>query len=194
MLKVSPRRDPDQLERFVEDYSQRGYQFAFGLCGNGEDAKELVQEAFYRVFKSWDRYDQSQPLEAWFLSILRHVYLDSVKRCERRRGLSLDAPLVADREDGATLAENLADPGEEEILERLARESDAALVRQALDGLQVEHKAILTLCDVEGLGYEEIARVLDCPLGTVRSRISRARAALTKAVLETTREVDAHGM
>ena len=92
------------MERFVADYSERGFQFACGLCGNSEEAKELVQEAFCRVFRSWDRYDQSQPLDSWFLTILRNVYVDSVKRHERRFGVRLDAALVRDGEDGDTFS------------------------------------------------------------------------------------------
>ena len=178
----------------MADYSEKGYQFAYGLCGNGEEAKELVQEAFCRVFRSWDRYDPSHPLEAWFLSILRNVYVDSVKRYERRYGISLDAPVSQEREDGASFAESLADRREEAVLDRLSREKMIAEVRQAMESLTTEHKAILTLCDLEGLSYEAIGEVLGCPLGTVRSRINRARAALKKAVLDTAKEVDAHGM
>jgi RNA polymerase sigma-70 factor (ECF subfamily) len=192
---MSPERDQDQLERLVQEHSERGFQFAYGLCGNCEEAKELVQEAFYRVFRSWDRYDRAQPLESWFLTILRNVYVDSVRRSEHRYAVRLDAALMTEQGDGATLGETLADRNEEAILDRLTRESEAARVRRAMDSLTVEHKAILTLFDVDGLGYERIAEVLDCPLGTVRSRLSRARAALKSAILKSDQqEVQSHGM
>ncbi|MCX5794093.1 MAG: RNA polymerase sigma factor [Elusimicrobia bacterium] len=191
---MSPKRDPAQMERLVEEHSERGYQFAYGLCGNSEEAKELVQEAFYRVFRSWDRYDRSQPLETWFLTILRNIYVDSVRSCEHRFGVRLDAALAPEQGDGATLADSLADTKEEAVLERLTRESQLAEVRQALDSLTMEHKAILTLFDVDGLGYEQIAEALDCPLGTVRSRLSRARRALKRAILKSEPEVEHHGM
>jgi RNA polymerase sigma-70 factor (ECF subfamily) len=184
------------LERFVSEYSERAYQFAYGLCGNSEEAKELVQESFFRVFRSWGSYDPSQSLEGWFLSILKNVYTDSVRRYDHRYGLSLDAPLVSDHrgEEGTILAERLADEREEAVLDRLTREGTAHDVRRALAGLRVEYKAVLTLCDCEGLSYEQISEALDLPLGTVRSRINRAREALKAAILETSKEVDAHGM
>ncbi|HAM36314.1 MAG TPA: hypothetical protein DEB40_05640 [Elusimicrobia bacterium] len=191
MLGVSPARNQEVLEKFVADYSERGYQFAFGLCRNAEDAKELVQEAFCRVFRKWNQYDSSQPLEAWFISILRNVYMDSVKRYERRCVLSLDATLD---EDGGSLSDCLADANEEEVLDRISRQRMAVEVQKALRGLKVEYKAILTLYDVEGLTYERIAQVLQCPLGTVRSRISRARSALKEAVLRMGKEVNGYGM
>ena len=182
------------MERLVDQYSERGYQFAFGLCGNSEESKELVQEAFYRVFRSWSRVDRTQPLECLFLTILRNVYVDSVKRSEHRHGVGLDTVLRPEHEDGATLAETLADPKEEAVLERLTRESQLVQLRRAFGGLSVEHKAILNLFDVDGLGYDQIAVALDCPLGTVRSRLSRARAALKSAILKSDQEVQHHGM
>jgi RNA polymerase sigma-70 factor (ECF subfamily) len=172
------------MEQLVTAHAEHGYHFAYQLCGNTEEAKELVQEAFYRVFRSWDSYDSSQPLEAWFLSILRNVYVDHARSAERRHGVHLDAVLLPDHEDGCTLADSLADRGEEAVLDRLARESELAEVQRALKGLKTEYQAIITLFDVQGLGYEQIAEALDCPLGTVRSRLNRARAALKKAVLE----------
>ena len=187
-------RGQEELERFVAEYSERGYQFAYSLCGNGEEAKELVQESFCRVFRNWGQYDRAQSMEGWFLGILRNVYVDSVRRYERRCGVSLDAVLDPGREESASLAESLADSREEAVLDRLSRESLGEQVRAALDSLRAEYRAVLTLCDMEGMGYEDIAEVLGCPLGTVRSRINRARAALKKVLLETIGEEAAHGL
>ena len=65
-----------ELERFIREYAERAFQFAFRLCGNAEQAKELTQEAFFRLIRKWDQYDPSQPLEGWFLTVLRNVYYD----------------------------------------------------------------------------------------------------------------------
>lgn len=175
------------IERFIEQYSERAFQVAFHLCGNAEDAKELVQEGFLRLIKGWQRYDQSQPLENWYLTILRNLYYDNLKRYERRHGVSLDAPIG---ETGSeSFAEVLADGAEMPLLERLERKETADEVQRAMRTLTEEHRAILTLGDLEGLGYEQLASVLDCPLGTVRSRMNRARAALKKALLKQDQEV-----
>lgn len=172
------------IEQFIETFADRGYQFAYRLCGSAEEAKELVQESFYRVIRKWDQYDRTQPLESWFLTILRHVYYDSLRRSERRLGVSMDAPL----QDPLTgeevpLAEAVADPGEESALDRLTREETAAEVRSAIDALSLEHRAVLLLADLDGRNYEEISAVLDCPQGTVRSRLCRARAALKRELI-----------
>ena len=171
------------LERFIREYSQRAFQFAYRLCGNTEQAKELVQEAFVRVICKWDQYDLSQSLENWFLTILRNVYYDNLKRFERRSSISLDSP-CGDEDESMTLAETIADPNEPSLLVRLEREEAKAEVREVLESLSPEYKAILALCDMQALSYEQIAAVLDCPLGTVRSRLCRARTAFKKKFLE----------
>ena len=79
-LSDTAKRIPEEanarLERFVREYADQGFQFAVRLCGNTEEAKELVQEAFYRVLRHWESYDPAQSLENWFLTILRNVYYD----------------------------------------------------------------------------------------------------------------------
>lgn len=160
-------------------YGERAFQFAYRLSGNIEEAKDLVQEAFRRLLDRWERYDPSQPLDAWFFTILRHLFLDGRKRYERRHAVSLDRPPAGRDEDASSYSDVLADR-EEAVLDRLQREEAAAEVRRALDGLSFEHRAVLVLCDMEQMSYEEIARTLAVPLGTVRSRVNRARAALRR--------------
>ena len=173
------------IERFIAEYSERGYRFAYHLCGNAEDAKELVQEAFVRLLKHGDRYDDGQPFEKWFLTVLKNLYFDGMARYERRHGVSLDAPAGGPGDPEArTLAETVADARDEGLLDRLLREEAREEVRSAMAALSPDHRAVLALCDIEGLGYETIASVLDCPLGTVRSRLNRAREALKRIILE----------
>ena len=184
----------ERLARFIAEYAEKGYQFAYGLCGSPEEAKELLQEAFYRLVRKRAQYDPGQSMDNWFMAILRNVYVDSVKRYERRQGVSLDVLVPGGPEEGLSFADVLPDDREEAALDRLARQDDVGLVRLAMECLSTGHKAILTLCDLQGLKYEEVAQVLDCPLGTVRSRMNRARAALKKAILGVCKEVDDHGM
>lgn len=174
------------FEDFVREYGERAYRCAYRLCGDTEEAKDLVQEAFTRVLSRWDRYDGSQPLEGWFFTILRHVFIDDRRRCDRSRVVSLDGrPGSPGEEEGASLGQTLADD-EEAVLSRMEREDAVSAVRSALGSLSREHREILTLCDMEGFSYEEIARVLAVPVGTVRSRVSRARDALRRKVMEGT--------
>lgn len=178
----------EQLEKFVEECGPAAYDFAWQLCGSQEEAKELVQAAFVRAFDNWDRYDAAQPFQTWLLGILRNLYLDGVKRYERRHGVSLDAEIPDG--DGLTFADAVSDPREEAVLDRLERERRSEDLRRALAEISPEHRALLTLCDIQGLTYAEAGTVLGSPLGTIRSRMARARAALKKKLLATAREVE----
>jgi len=169
------------LENFVEDYGERAFQFAFRLSGNVEEAKDLVQEAFCRMMRNWDRYDPAQALDAWFMSIMKNIHFDHRRRFEARNVVSLYGGRQGGEEEASGPADAV-DSGEEALLDRLERDETAGLVQEALAGLSPEHRDILSLCDMEGLTYEEIASVAGIAKGTVRSRVSRAREALRRAL------------
>jgi RNA polymerase sigma-70 factor (ECF subfamily) len=171
----------DHLERFVDEYGDHAYSFAYSLCGNETDAKELVQEAFVRIFDRADRFDPTKSLESWFMTILKNLFLDGRRRWERKNGISLDVPVG---EDGLTVADSIADSREAALLDRLEREEETARVRRALESLTPDFRAVLTLVDVECIGYDNAAAALGWRVGTVRSRLSRARAALRARLLE----------
>jgi RNA polymerase sigma-70 factor (ECF subfamily) len=171
----------DDLERFVDEYGDHAYSFAYSLCGNETDAKELVQEAFVRIFDRAERYDPAKSLESWFMTILKNIFLDGTRRWERKNGLSLDVAVGA---EGLTVADSIADEREVALLERLEREEETARVRRAVGSLPKDLRAVLTLVDVEQIGYDNAAEALGWKVGTVRSRLSRARAALRTRLLE----------
>ena len=162
------------LESFIRDSGNKAYQFAYSLAGNCEEAHDLVQEALYRVMMAWDRYETCKPLEAWFTTILRNAFLDGRKRYERKHAVSLDCPIEADGKRGYT--DVIADK-EESIPKSLERKEAGSLARLALGLMSREQREVLTLCDMEGLRYDKVAAALRVPVGTVRSRVFRARQA-----------------
>ncbi|MBI4060926.1 MAG: RNA polymerase sigma factor [Elusimicrobia bacterium] len=167
-------------EALIDANANKAYCFAMGLCGNEDEAKELVQEAFIKAMDRIDTHDPSLPFEAWFLTVLKHLYLDGMKKYEKRHGQSLDLPLD---ESGLTVADGVADIQEMSLLDRLEREENARLVRRAMRALTPDARAVLLMIDLEGLSYERTAAVMGCPLNTLRSRIVRARAALKERLL-----------
>lgn len=171
----------DALERFVDEFGDHAYSFAYSLCGNETDAKELVQHAFVKVFDKAGSFNASQSLESWYMTVLKNLFLDGTRSWDRKRGVSMDEVVG---EEGLTVADSLEDEREEALLDRLERTEEAGLVHKALAGLPKVSRVVLTMIDVNGMGYEEAARALDWPLGTVRSRVSRARAALRTRLLE----------
>jgi len=159
----------------VEEHSARVHRLAYRLTGNRADAEDLTQEVFVRVFRSFDTFDWSTTgpgsVAAWLHRITTNLFLDGARRRSRIRfdpiadGLDTKAPLRVAASDHRVL-EQLFDPD----------------VEAALSALSPELRAAVVLCDVEGLSYEEIARVLGVRMGTVRSRIHRGRAQLRKAL------------
>lgn len=166
------------IDRFIEEYGQAAFDFAYSLCADVEEAKELVQEAFFRAFRGKEGYDPNRRLEAWFCTILRHLYTDGLRLYETRYTVSLDQAAG----DSSPLADRL--PGDDQqALDILERQETARLVRRAMESLTLEQRAILSLCDLQGLSYDKIGEILDLPPGTVRSRINRSRAALRQKLL-----------
>lgn len=161
---------PPTWEEVVRDHSARVFRLAYRLTGNRQDAEDLTQEVFVRVFRSLSSYTPGT-FEGWLHRITTNLFLDQVRRKQRIRfdALPEDAD---DRMPGNDL-------GPERMFEHNHLDHD---VQAALDSLPPEFRAAVVLCDIEGLSYEEIAATLGVKLGTVRSRIHRGRAQLRKAL------------
>jgi len=157
-------------EAIVDQHSDRVYRLAFRLTGNRHDAEDLTQEVFVRVFRSLSTY-QPGTFEGWIHRITTNLFLDQARRKQRIR---FDA-LSDERAD--RLRSHLPSPDT-----AYADQTFDDDVEKALSTLPPEFRAAVVLCDVEGLSYDEIARILDAKLGTVRSRIHRGRAMLRAAL------------
>ena len=158
-------------DAIVREHSARVFRLAYRLTGNRHDAEDLTQEVFLRVFRSLSTY-QPGTFEGWLHRITTNLFLDQVRRRQRIR---ID-PMGDDAPHYAGSAE-LAQP--ERGFEHANLDRD---IQRALDGLSPEYRAAIVLCDIEGLSYEEIAVTLGIKLGTVRSRIHRARSQLRAAL------------
>ena len=149
-------------------------RFAFNLCRNAEEARELVQEACFRTL-SGRTYDPRRPLGAWLTAAIRNIFTDL-----RRRASWHDSPLHETApESDALFVEILAD-GSLPVGEALEREELRKVVRAALASLSEHHRQVVELCYLERVSYEDAARRLGIPGGTVRSRLIRARAHLRR--------------
>jgi len=157
-------------DEIVRLHSARVYRLAYRLTGNRPDAEDLTQEVFVRVFRSLGTYTHGS-FEGWLHRITTNLFLDRARRRARFRFDGF-AEGVAERLEGDL-------PSPERAVADAMFDSD---VETALAALPAEFRAAVMLCDVEGMAYEEIAKVLDVKLGTVRSRIHRGRNLLRKAL------------
>lgn len=148
------------------------YTLARRLMGNHDDADDVAQETFVRAYQALDRYDESFAFYTWLRTIATRVAWNELAKRKRRRtsgGETFD--LAAERVAGAA-ADPVALAAEAETRERL---------RRAVDALPGDFRAVVALRAFEDLSYAEIAEVLDIPIGTVMSRLSRARSLLRQA-------------
>jgi RNA polymerase sigma factor (sigma-70 family) len=156
-------------EQVVRDHSARVYRLAYRLSGNPQDAEDLTQETFVRVFRSLANFAPGT-FEGWLHRITTNLFLDMVRRRQRIRFDAL--PEDTERLPGTS-------PSPEQVY------ADTHLdpqIQAALDALSPEFRVAVVLCDIEGLTYEEIAATLGIKLGTVRSRIHRGRVQLRQAL------------
>ncbi|HEX4835681.1 MAG TPA: sigma-70 family RNA polymerase sigma factor [bacterium] len=180
---------PEELARYesiVQRYARHVYNIAYRMTGNEADARDLSQEAFLRVYRALRRVSPGAPLESWLYRIVSNLYIDVLRKRPRTRVESLDAPLATSRgELLRELPDAAANP--EAIFER---EQVDTVIQRALGLLSAELRMVVVLSDIEGLSYEEIATGLRIPLGTVKSRLHRARQVLQQRLrpyLETRR-------
>jgi RNA polymerase sigma-70 factor (ECF subfamily) len=172
------RYQPHEIEAFealVERYGRRIYGLAYRMAGNDADAKDLTQEAFIRVYRALRRIDPGANLESWLYRIVTNLYIDLLRRRPKARVESLDAPLVTAK--GDEVAREVEDPGPdpEEMVINAQLDAD---IQRALLALSPDLRMVVVLSDIEGRSYEEIAEMVRIPVGTVKSRLHRARRVL----------------
>ncbi len=175
LVRLSQEGDRSAFDALVRRYEQRAYQYAFRLTRNAEDAGDVVASAFLRVYNALPNFRGQSAFGTWLYRILTNCYLDSRKKAKRHQGnVSLEAHLQLDGGEVERQLEDVANAPDVEA-ERAAREE---IVQDALSKMPEYQRAMLVMYHVEGLAYEEISAALDLPLGTVKSRLNRARLAL----------------
>lgn len=169
------------FDTLVGRHQDRAYSLAYRLTGNGDDAAEAVQEAFLKAWRAMDRFKGEASFYTWFYRIVVNVVRSRQRfRAVRPVEHSLDAPRrnsYGGNGLGAHIAARGPDPAE-----TAGRRERKALVENGLARLDPENRMLIVLRDIQGHNYGEIAEVLECPRGTVKSRLHRARKAL-RAVL-----------
>jgi RNA polymerase sigma-70 factor (ECF subfamily) len=164
----------EAFDELVRRTRRHAYRLARRITRNHEDADDAVQESYVKAYRALSRFDSGRAFEPWFLTIVGRTALSHLRQAARRAAVPLDDPADV---DGATLADRIADPSHDP--ESLQRMLDA---ERAFERLSEEHRAILALRVDGDLPYAEIAEALDVPIGTVMSRLARAREALLEEV------------
>lgn len=170
--------DENAWEQLVDRYGRRVYSVAYHFTLRREDAEELSQEIFLKVFENLHRFDGKYSFAAWLVSLARNLCIDHYRRRKREKSF-------VHVSDEAVLP--LLSAGDDPARNALQRER-TKLLFEAVAELPEELSEILVLRDLEGLAYEEIAAALELPEGTVKSRLFRARAETAKILRRKTEQ------
>jgi RNA polymerase sigma-70 factor (ECF subfamily) len=153
------------------------YNFAGWLTGNSGEAEDLVQETFLKALKGFSSFQPGTNFRAWIFRILRNTFLTSRTGLQATRTVALEDEEI---DAGAATVAVTLDTPESILLGHASREA----IQTALEKVPVMFREVLLLCDVEEMSYQEIAETISIPVGTVMSRLSRARRAMRQALQE----------
>ena len=167
-MEVSSGRSAATFEELAMPLFVRLYNFAHWLTQDRASAEDLVQEAYMKALRGFSSFKQGTNFRAWMYKILRNTFLTS------QAGLKASASLSLDSDDDKVVEPAATETPESALLARAEQET----IQQALDELPVKFREIILLCDSEEMSYQEIGETLAIPMGTVMSRLSRARKAM----------------
>jgi RNA polymerase sigma-70 factor, ECF subfamily len=181
LVKQCQRGDADAMGRLIIKYQDRLYNTILKICGNPDDAAELTQETFVKVLESISTFRGQSGFYTWLFRVGVNLTLNFCSRKLRLGMRSLDA---SSGQQESSIASNLPDKKEIDPATVAQNHELVGQVLAALEKLDDNQRAIVVLRDIEGMDYEQIAEILQIEMGTVKSRLNRARTAL-KELLQT---------
>jgi RNA polymerase sigma-70 factor (ECF subfamily) len=179
LIERSQKGDRNAFDDLIRKHEKRAYQYAFRLTSNPEEAGDVVADAFVRVYSALHNFKGQSAFTTWLYRILTNCFLDMRKREKSRPTTSLEAALVTDDGDLERQVQDDA-PTPHAQAEKSERER---AVERAVGHLPEYQQAMIMMYHVENLSYEEIAEALDLPIGTVKSRLNRARLSLREILI-----------
>jgi len=174
LVERAKRGDVEAFEQLISQHEKTVYNIAYRLTGNHEDACDLAQEAFLRAYSSLADFRGDSSFATWLYRIVNNVCLDELRRRKRQKVTSLDQAVEMDDGEVSRQIPDTAD-GPEQALERMELQR---LVQESILQLDEEYRIVLIMRELQGYSYNEIAEALDLNLGTVKSRLNRARGYL----------------
>jgi RNA polymerase sigma-70 factor (ECF subfamily) len=155
------------------------YNFALRTTGNEDDARDLLQETYLKAYRFWDKYEKGTNIRAWLFRIMKNSYINRYRK-ETKEPDKVDYDDIENFYN--TIRAESTDPND--LQQQLYGNLLGDEVTKALQSLPDDFRTVVILCDIEGLTYEEIAEFVECPIGTVRSRLHRGRKLLQAKLFE----------
>ncbi len=173
LARRAVKADPRAWDEIIERYGERIYNLAFRFTGNPAEAEDLTQDASLKLYRNLDRYRGDVPLMAWALRLSRNLCIDHYRHHRARR-------------QSETVSEEVLRhlPSGDDLEQRSQKRERRRLVHQALAEMSETLASVVMLRDLQGLSYDEIATFFEVPVGTIKSRLNRARRELVRRVRE----------
>jgi RNA polymerase sigma-70 factor (ECF subfamily) len=184
LVSLAQRGDTTAFRELFDRYHRRAFAVALGVVKNKQDALDIVQDAFIKVHKHIQNFQGTASFYTWLYRIVMNLSIDHVRKAKKGRDLDYDDKVGRDDEnvagDGAIVPTILGASPTKTVLRRELADA----IHEALAGLSEDHRAVILLREVEGLSYEEMARVLEVPKGTIMSRLFHARRNMQAALAD----------
>jgi RNA polymerase sigma-70 factor, ECF subfamily len=159
-----------RFENYLKEYKDDVYRVAYYYTKNKDDAEDLSQEAFMRAFRFFSKFRPDTNFKSWILKIMRNIYITNFNKNKNQ------VEITKTSEEYEFMGTNLED--------KMIDEMRINLIRESIQLLPDDFKEVILLCDIEGLSYEEIAKIIKIPVGTVRSRLHRGRLLLKERLIK----------
>lgn len=180
LIEQSQKGNVEAFEELIKDHKKSAYNIALRVLRNVEDAEDISQEALIKVFKNIQSFNMQSTFKVWMYRIVVNTCLD-FKRKKTIDAYSIDEPIKLDgnNEVYKEIEDNTNNPDA-----MVEKKYNSKMVSEAVDKLEDDFKTIIILRDIKGFSYQEISEILSCNLGTVKSRINRARNNLKQIIEE----------
>lgn len=179
LIALAKAGDERSFELLIQQCKTKAYNIALRYLRNEEDAMDALQESFIKIYRHLDGFKEGSKFDTWVYRIVVNTCNDMLRK---HHGVQVESIHRSDEEEEEYTLE-LPDP-EPGPQESLLRKEQAKLILEALDKLKPDQKEVIILRDVQGFAYEEISEMLNCSIGTIKSRINRSRSRLREILLE----------
>lgn len=178
LIKKCKKGNREAFNNLFEAYQSKVVNIAYGMLSNREDAYDAAQEVFVRVYRNISSFKEEASFNTWLYRIITNVCSDILRKRQKNSKV-ISISNMSDEENDIDIPDDSPTP--EENIELTERQR---AVKDAISQLREEYRVVITMCDIEGMSYDDIADMLGVPKGTVKSRINRARSSLKKILIE----------
>lgn len=176
LVEAHREGDPDALSELLQSYQKRVYSVCYRMLRNVDEAADLTQDTLVRLVENLHKYDGRAKLSTWIIRIAMNACISHMRKTKVRKSVDQAGPFEGSLVGVVNTAELSSD-------DRVEQQETHSLLDKAMMSLDPDMRSVLVLRDMQGLEYEQLAEALEIPVGTVKSRLFRARAALRNAMI-----------